>query len=197
MTPLAFEERMRQDLLLAPMHEPVAIGNIVARSSGERYVGLLEQKREVAAAAIDPEPFMEGVKIDDAAIKAYYDANTSAFQTPELAKIEYLVLTQDALAAQTAPDPAEVKTQYDNNLKTYTKAEERDASHILIAVKPDAKPEEKAAAKEEGRGPVRAGKGQSGEVRRSREAVLAGSRIGCARRQPGLVRSRQHGEAVR
>ena len=147
MTPQSFEERMRQDLLLAPITEPVAIGNIVARSSGERYVGLLEQKREVAAAAIDPEPFMEGVKIDDAAIKAYYDANTSAFQTPELAKIEYLVLTQDALAAQTAPDPAEVKAQYDNNLKTYTKAEERDASHILIAVKPDAKPEEKAAAR--------------------------------------------------
>ena len=130
---------MRQDLLLAPMQEPIAIGNIVARSSGERYLGLLEQKREVAAAAIDPEPFIEGVKIDDAAIKAYYDANTSAFQTPELAKIEYLMLTQDALAAQTAPDPAEVKAQYDNNLKPYTKAEERDASHILIAVKPDAK----------------------------------------------------------
>ncbi len=147
MTPLGFEERMRQDLLLAPLNEPVAVGNIVARSSGERYLGLLEQKREVAAATIDPEQFMDAVKIDDGALKTYYDANTSAFQTPELAKIEYLVLTQDALAAQSALDPAEVKTQYDNNLKTYTKAEERDASHILIAVKPDAKPEDKAAAR--------------------------------------------------
>ena len=30
------------------------------------------------------------MKADDAAIKAYYDANQSAFQTPEQAKIEYV-----------------------------------------------------------------------------------------------------------
>ena len=177
MTPQGFEERMRQDLLLAPITSRRDRATSSPGSSGERYVGLLEQKREVAAAAIDPEPFMEGVKIDDAAIKAHYDANTSAFQTPELAKIEYLVLTQDALAAQTAPDPAEVKAQYDNNLKTYTKAEERDASHILIAVKPDAKPEDKAAARKKAEDSVRAGKGQPGEVRRARETVFAGSRV--------------------
>jgi parvulin-like peptidyl-prolyl isomerase len=45
------------------------------------------------------------------------------------------------------PDAAEVRAQYDHNLKQYSKPEQRDAAHILIAVKPDAKPEEKAAAK--------------------------------------------------
>ncbi len=147
MTPAGFEERLRQDLLLAPVTEPISLGNVVARSSAERYLGLLEQKREVAAAAIDPDQFESAVKIDDAAVKAFYDANPSAFQSPELAKFEYVMLTQDALAAQSPVDAAEVKAQYDNNLKTYTKGEERDASHILIAAKPDAKPEEKAAAR--------------------------------------------------
>jgi peptidyl-prolyl cis-trans isomerase D len=148
MTPVIFEDRLRQDLLVAPVTEPIALGNIVARTSGERYLGLLEQKREVAAAAVDPEQFIGAVKIDDAAIKAHYDANPSAFQTPELAKFEYLVLTQDALAAQqSAPDAAAVRAQYDNNLKLYSKAEERDASHILIAAKADAKEPDKAAAR--------------------------------------------------
>jgi peptidyl-prolyl cis-trans isomerase D len=40
-----------------------------------------------------------------------------------------------------------VRKAYDANLRQYGKPEERQASHILIAVKPDASPEEKAAAK--------------------------------------------------
>src|SRR3954453_8282494 len=46
MTPLMFEDRVRRDLMMAPLQEPIALGNIVANSSGERYIGLLEQKRE-------------------------------------------------------------------------------------------------------------------------------------------------------
>jgi peptidyl-prolyl cis-trans isomerase D len=147
MTPAGFEQRLRQDLLLAPVTDPIAAGNIVAKSSAERYLSLLQQKREVAAAAVDPDQFLSSVKIDDAAVKAHYDANPTSYKTPELAKFEYLVLDQDALASQTAVDPAEVKAQYENNRKAYTKPEERDASHILIAVKPDAKPAEKEAAR--------------------------------------------------
>ena len=147
MTPTMFEERLRQDLLLAPLQEPIALGNIVARSSGERFLGLVEQRREVAAAAVDPEPFVKNVKVDDAAVKAFYDANAAALQTPEQAKFEYLLLTQDALMAQGALEASEVRAQYDNNIKLYSQGEERDASHILIAVKADAKDEEKAAAR--------------------------------------------------
>jgi peptidyl-prolyl cis-trans isomerase D len=147
MTPLMFEQRMRQDLLLAPLQEPVAGANIVARSSGERYLALLEQQREVAAATIDAEPFLKEVKIDDAAVKSFYDANTAAFQTPEQARIEYVILGQDAFVAQVAVDPAEVRKRYDETQKNYAAAEERAAAHILIGVKPDAKPEQKEAAR--------------------------------------------------
>lgn len=147
LTPLGFEERLRQDLLLAPLSEPIAAGNLVAKGSSQRFLNLLEQKREVAAAAIEPDQFVAGVKIDEPAVKAFYDANPNAFQSPELARFEYVLLTQDALSAGATPDAAEIRAQYDNNLKSYSRGEERDASHILIAVKPDAKPEDKAAAK--------------------------------------------------
>src|SRR4029079_4906623 len=68
-------------------------------------------------------------------------------QTPEVAKIEYLLLNQDAIAAQVKVDPAELKQAYEANAKQYTTNEERQASHILIAVKPDASDADKAAAK--------------------------------------------------
>ncbi|MGH8799738.1 MAG: SurA N-terminal domain-containing protein [Casimicrobiaceae bacterium] len=142
-----FVNDVRRALTLTPLQEPIAAGSIVAKASVERYLALLDQKREVASATVGVDSFLKEVKIDPAAVKAYYDANQPSFQTPEQAKIEYVTLTPDALASQVSVDAAEVRKQYDDNLKQYVKPEERQASHILIAVKPDAKDDEKAAAK--------------------------------------------------
>ncbi len=147
MSPPMFEQRLRQDLLLGAVQEPLASSNIVARQSAAQFVGLLEQQREIALALVDPQPFMKDAKVDDAQVREFYEKNTAAFQTPEQARIEYLLLTQEALIAQVVVDPAEVRKTYDGNVRQYTANEERSAAHILIAVKPDAKEDEKAAAK--------------------------------------------------
>jgi len=148
MTPLAFEQRVRQELTLAPLQEPIANGNITAMSNVERYLALLDQQRQVAAATVSADAYLKDVKIDDATVKAFYDTNQGVFQVPDEVKIEYLVLTPESLMGQIAVDSAEVKKQYDDNIKQYTKAEERQASHILVAVKPDATEADKAAAKQ-------------------------------------------------
>ena len=147
MNPPYFEQRLRQDLTTGAVQEPIASSNIVARSSAAKFLGLLEQQREVAVAAVDIDAFLKDVKVDEAAIKDFYDKNAASFQVPEQARIEYVLLTQDALNAQATVTPEEVRKQYEANATQYTAPEERSASHILIPVKPDAKEEEKAAAK--------------------------------------------------
>ena len=144
---IAFEEKLRQDVMVAAVQEPIAVANMVARPSTEKFLGLLEQQREVAVAVVGAEPFVKDVKIDDAEVKAFYDKNQAAFQTPEQVKIEYLVLSQDVLLAGTNVDAADVKKQYDASIKQYSTAEERSAAHILIPVKPDAPEADRAAAK--------------------------------------------------
>lgn len=144
---IAFEEKLRQDMMVAAVQEPIAAANMVARPSTEKFLGLLEQQREVAVAVVSAEPLARDAKIDDAEVKAFYDKNQAAFQTPEQAKIEYLVLTQDVLLAGTNVDAADVKKQYDANIKQYSTAEERAAAHILIPVKPDAPVADRAAAR--------------------------------------------------
>jgi peptidyl-prolyl cis-trans isomerase D len=148
MTPLVFEQRVRQEMTLAPLQEPIANGNITAMSNVERYLGLLDQQRQVSVTTVSADAFLKDVKIDDAAVKAFYDANLGAFQVPDAVKIEYLALTPESLMAQVKVDPEEVQKQYDTNVKQYIKPEERQASHILIAVKPDATDADKAAAKQ-------------------------------------------------
>jgi len=148
MTPAAFEDRMRREMAQSPLQEPLTYGAIVANASAARYLSLLEQRREVAAATVEAEAFAKSAKAEDAAVKAFYDQNPNAFVTPEQARVEFAILSVDALAGKTSVDPAEVRKQYDANVATYSTPEERTASHILIAVKPDASDAEKAAAKQ-------------------------------------------------
>ena len=147
MTPLMFEQRVRGELQLSPLQDPVVGGSFAAEASVRNYLALAEQKRDVEVATVAAAPFEKSVSVTDAEMKVYYDKNPAAFQTPEVASIEYLTLSQDALAAQMKIDPADVRQAYEANAKQYTTNEERQASHILIAVKPDATPADKAAAK--------------------------------------------------
>jgi peptidyl-prolyl cis-trans isomerase D len=148
MSPLMFEQRVRGDLVLSPLQDPIIGGSIAAKSSVQRYLALLDQKRDVAIAQIAAEPFEKLVKVSDDDVKAFYDKNPKAFETPEMAKVDYILLTQDSIAAQVKIDPAEVRQAYEANAKQYTTSEERQASHILIAVKKDASDAEKAKAKQ-------------------------------------------------
>ncbi len=146
---LAFEDKLRRDMLAAAVQEPIAAANVVARPSTEKFLGLLEQQREVAIAVVHAEPFVKDVKVDEAEVKAFYDKNQAAFQTPELARIEYLILTADALLGGASVDAAEVKKQYESNIAQYSTPEQRTVAHVLVPVKPDASEADRAAARKQ------------------------------------------------
>ncbi|MGH8802448.1 MAG: SurA N-terminal domain-containing protein [Casimicrobiaceae bacterium] len=147
MSPLGFEQRVRGELVLGQLQQPIATGSFAAAATVKHYLALLDQTRDVATATIAVAPLEAKIKVSDADIKAYYDRNRAVFETPELAKIEYLTLSQDALAAQMTVTPDEVRQAYESGKRQYATQEERQASHILIAVKPDATAAQKAAAK--------------------------------------------------
>jgi peptidyl-prolyl cis-trans isomerase D len=143
----AFEDSIRHQILAERIVDPIARSGVVPRVAAVEFVNLVEQQREVEYANIDVETFVKDVSVDAAQEKAFYDANAAAFKTPEEAKFEYVVLTQDAVLAQVSVTPEEVKAQYDSAAKTYRQEEQRQAAHILVAVKPDAGEAERAAAK--------------------------------------------------
>ncbi|MEP7084044.1 MAG: SurA N-terminal domain-containing protein [Betaproteobacteria bacterium] len=147
MTENMLEAQMRQQLQLQPLQDPFAQAGFVSRTGAEQFMKLNGQQREVAIATIDVEPYLAKVKPDEAAVKAFYDGNQAAFQVPEQVRLETLMLTLDSISTKVVLEPNEAKTAYDANIATYSDPEQRQASHILVAVKPDAKAEDKAAAK--------------------------------------------------
>ena len=146
MTAVNFEARLRQDIMLQSYQQAVTGTPLIARSSTDMLIRLSEQTREISVVNYLPEQFIAQVKIDDAAIKAYYDSHKPDFTIPDQVKVEYLVLSAAELAAQMAVSEDEVKRYYDEHTAQYKQAEERQASHILITAPASASEADKKAA---------------------------------------------------
>jgi peptidyl-prolyl cis-trans isomerase D len=143
MTPQSFEARLRHDMLVAQLGEAVGGTALASRTATERLEQLLGERRELREALVAAEPFLAQVKVADAQLKAYYDANPAEFEVPERVRAEYLVLSAEALRGGTPVDEAAVKAAYEARAGQYRVAEQRRASHILVRTKEEA---EKLAA---------------------------------------------------
>jgi peptidyl-prolyl cis-trans isomerase D len=132
MSPLMFEQRLRQDISQQPIQDALSGSHFVATAQTQRWMQLNEQQREISVAQLTNQSFQGQINIDDASAKAHYEKNTSSYQSPELVKLEYFVLSQAAVAAQQVIDPAAVKTAFDTRAKEFATPEERQASHILV-----------------------------------------------------------------
>jgi peptidyl-prolyl cis-trans isomerase D len=114
MSPAQFESRLRYDLSLAQLTRAVGEAAIPSRTVAERLGALEAQGREISEFRITAEQFLAQAKVDDAKIKAFYDANQAQFQTPERIRAEYVVLSAQAIADQEQVKPEEVRAQWES-----------------------------------------------------------------------------------
>ena len=142
-----FENRIRQDLLTRQLTDGYAQNGYASDTVVESLIRLNEQQRVVAVANIDAAAFARQVKIPDSAVNEYYEKNSQEFQMPERARVEYVVLSADALQSQTTLTDDEIKQYYEDHQAEFGTQEQRQAAHILIAVAKQASEAEKQAAK--------------------------------------------------
>jgi peptidyl-prolyl cis-trans isomerase D len=148
MTPEQFDARMRFDLATQQLGTSIAGTAFVPKSLLERLIAVRDQQRDAQTLLFKPADYTAKVQPDAAALKAYYESHQSAFSVPEQAKVAYVVLSGDALAAAQAVTPEELKSYYDSNIARFRTDEQRRASHILIAAPKDAPAAERQAAKD-------------------------------------------------
>ncbi len=143
----SFEAQLRQDLVMQQLVGAVSDSGIVSAASAEMMLRIQAEERQVAEIRLPLEQFANEVKLDADAERKFYDENQSAFQVPERARAEYVVLSLDQLLTQTTVTEAEVKQWYDSHAERFQSLEERRASHILINAAANAPEAEKAKAK--------------------------------------------------
>lgn len=144
--PQEFERRLRQDLALQQLLLAVREGGLPPQLTADRWIHAMLEGRRVAQVELTPAQFAAQVKLAPAAARTYYDANLKRFETPEQLRADYLVLSLDALQAQTQIGEKDVNDWYQSHAEQYRQPEERQASHILVAVAQDADAKTVAAA---------------------------------------------------
>lgn len=148
MSPAGFEAQLRQDLILQQLAGAVSQSTFVPRSVSDRVLALQGERREVQEIRIAADAYLDKVSLAPDAAKKFYDENAKQFEVPEKARLEYLVMSIDDLGAQLAVSEAEIKAAYEAQKQKYVQAEERRASHILIASEKAGKDKAKAKAEE-------------------------------------------------
>jgi peptidyl-prolyl cis-trans isomerase D len=146
-TAATFESSLRRDLLVQQFSSAVSDANIVSRAVSREWALLAGEQREVSQALIPVSSFASQIKSTPEAIQAFYDQNRKQFEVPEQVRVEYVVLSNEALAASDPVKPEEVKAAYESQRAQFEVPEERQASHILLAVKQGAGDEEKKKAR--------------------------------------------------
>ena len=147
MSPLMFEARLRDELLEQQMQDAYAQNGFAANSVADNVIHLNEQQRIVRVSPVLFQTFMTQAKVDDAALKMYYEKNPNEFQVQEQAKVEYVKLSEDDLLAKVMVNKDDVRKYYDEHQGEFGTPEERQAAHILITVNASASQAEQDAAK--------------------------------------------------
>ena len=147
LTPLMFEARLRDELLEQQMQDAYTQNGFAANTVVDNIIRLNQQQRMVSISPIEFRSFISQAKVDDAAVKKYYEQNQSEFQVPEQAKVNYVELSVDNLLAKVQVSKEDARKYYDEHQNEFGSPEERQAAHILITVKANATPAEQDAAK--------------------------------------------------
>jgi peptidyl-prolyl cis-trans isomerase D len=148
MTPAGFEAQLRQDLTLQQLAGSVGQSGLVARTVSDRVLAMQSEKRDIQEFRIGVDAYLDKVKLADGAARKFYDENPKQFETPEQARVEFVVLSMESIGAQLAVSDAEVKAWFDGHKDRYVQPEERRASHILIASEKLGKDKARARAEE-------------------------------------------------
>jgi peptidyl-prolyl cis-trans isomerase D len=142
-----FEARLRQDLAIRQILEPVAEGALAPSQATASLLRTQLEQREIRVQEIRPTAFLSKVDLGDAAVKEFYDGNPSLFERPARIRAEYVVLDAAAVESGIQVSDEEIKKWYDAHQDKYVSPEERRASHILVQVAGDAPEGEVAKAK--------------------------------------------------
>lgn len=147
MSPLMFEERVRDELTGQQMREAYVQNGYASSRVVDSIIAINEQQRVVSIAQLALQSFISQAKVDDAEIKGYYDQNQKEFQVPEQIKVEYVKFSVNDLMAKVDVKNEDAKKYYDEHQSEFESTEQRQASHILLTVPAGAPQAEQDAVK--------------------------------------------------
>jgi peptidyl-prolyl cis-trans isomerase D len=160
-TPIQFQEGLRQELTLRRLVGGISDSAIPSSALASQALAQASEQRVVSRAVFAPRDQVARVRLAEDAVSKYYTENARSFDIAARARIEYVLLNQEAVSAQERIEPAEVRKVYDDRFAAQLAqrdAARRKAEGILTDLR--AHPDRfEAIAKEQSNDPGSAAKG--------------------------------------
>ncbi|MBM6551935.1 SurA N-terminal domain-containing protein [Marinomonas ostreistagni] len=131
MTPLAFKERIKQDMLIQQSRNALIGSEFVLPSQIEYVSRLQNQQRSFDFVRFSLADQMEQMDVSEEALAAYYDEHQQSFVSPEQVKLNYVLISAEDLEQDIEISDAELQSAYEAYVGNFQN-EEREAAHILI-----------------------------------------------------------------
>ncbi|MCJ1885979.1 SurA N-terminal domain-containing protein [Pseudomonas sp. LA21] len=139
---MQFRQMFGEEMLIGQLRAGIAGTGFVTDDELKAFARLEKQTRDFATLTLKADPSRS--KVEDSEIKAYYDAHSSEFMTPEQVTIDYIELKKSAFFSQVEVKKEDLDALYQKEIAGL--AEQRDAAHILIEVS-DKQNDQQAKAK--------------------------------------------------
>ena len=143
-TPQGFSDSSRQDLIRQNWVGGVVGSDFALPSEVDRADALFQQTRDATLYTVPAAYFEKSIVPSDSELDTYYKANEKRFMSPEMVKVNYLLIDSKALASEVTLTDQDVRDYYDQHQDLYQTAERRHVAHILVTDKDDKVAEKKA-----------------------------------------------------
>ncbi len=146
MTPQEFEQRYAEDLLVSKLSALLSdVAYVTDQEVEERYRRQSE-RADFEVVQLRYEPFLAGVALSEAEVRAYFEAHASDYERPEQRNIRYLVVETSRLRRLLPVSDEELEAYYDEHREEFVDDEQASARHILIRMEAGASPVDRAQA---------------------------------------------------
>ncbi len=135
MSPGAFEETVRQDLLEAQLADIIRRGSHVSEEEAWQAYQLQNRKITLSYVAVDSEPLEKDVTVDDAALEGFYESHKEDYRVPPTVQLRYVAYKVPTLAGKVEVTEVELNEYYELNKNSEFRHDEQVAArHILKKV---------------------------------------------------------------
>ncbi len=130
--PAWFEAQQRQSVAAQQLDRGIFASAFVLPGEVARRHALLDEVREIAWVVLPAGQFLAGVRVDDAALAAFYDRHKQDYRTEERVNLRYVELDLAGLLADVEVTDDALRAYYEDNIARHATSERRRARHILV-----------------------------------------------------------------
>jgi peptidyl-prolyl cis-trans isomerase D len=139
--PTEFENNRKEILLLNKIESIVTDSVQVSEDDIMSEYKRQNEKVTIDFIAFNPVDLKSQVKVPEAKLKEYFDANSSRFDLLERVKVEILAFENDEYAKKAQIKDSEIKSYYDSNTTDFIQEARTRASHVFFKLELGADPQ--------------------------------------------------------